>query len=495
MSRTLIGGIVAAVILILTAVAYFVTTSSLEQQIRTEIDSRVQRAEQQLIQNASLEGLGLLKRVEALAADQELSRALRAEGKQRSQMANLAFQRFVQSLGPGQPAPDIVALTDAKGDLVVQQGVSNPLPSKWKDKDDQLEFPGLELALTERHIIADVWNFKKEGLMNVGVAPIVDLESDVVIGALVVAYSTTSKNAREQAALLGADVAYFHKDSVYATSFTRPTGEEDTEMQAKLAPVLARDNLGQEALSKGVAQIVVTAMISEREYLATAGRMPRFSSKPLPASYPATLSGAMVMMSLSDALDPLASIKTSILLLGLAAFVLAVLANIITARRILAQADAIEDAINDVTQGNLDRTIRAVGAELDGLAHALNVMLARLLGRPEPGDEQFDEDGNLIQSAQVNFDNDELSNLSPADPATMALAQEPEPEYYNRLFNEYIRAREQVGDSIANINYENFITKLRLNEGNLKVKYQCSAVRFKVVVSGQKVTLKPVPIV
>ena len=77
----------------------------------------------------------------------------------------------------------------------------------------------------------------------------------------------------------------------------------------------------------------------------------------------------------------------------------------------------------------------------------------------------------------------------------LSLAQEPEPTYYNRIYNEYIQARQQVGESVAGISYENFVTKLRFNESNLKSTYQCSAVRFRVVVKDDKVTLKPVPIV
>ena len=499
MSRRLIGGIIAAVIPVLTVVAYFVTTSDLEDEIRTDIKLRVERAQQQLIQNASLVGLGLLKRDEALSTDPALARALKVEGEERSRIAETAFQDFIQSLKPGEAQPDIVALTDAKGDLIVQRGVPDPLPKKWKDSEDRLEYPGLELALTQRHFISEVWDFEKEGLMQVGVGPIIDTREDVVIGALVLAYAMTSQRAEVQAALLGTDVVYFHASEISATSFagdrTSRTPRFAGSVGDEVAAVLTKEDLGKTALSKELAGRVVSVPIGGQRFLATAGRMPRFPSKQLPDDYPTTRAGAMVMMSLSAELALLRTIELSILLLGLAAFILAILANIVTARGILAQADEIEDGINEIIQGNFERTIRAVGAELDGLAHALNVMLARLLGRPEPGEEEYDEYGNVVQAAPVNFDNEALPNRSPADEAAMMLAQEAEPEYYSRLFNEYIEAREQIGDSTEGINYENFVTKLRLNESNLKVRYQCSAVRFRVVVSGDKVTLKPVPIV
>lgn len=495
--RIIIGGIVAAGILVLTVVAYLVTTSNLETQLRTDVRDRVERAQQQLIQNASFQGLQLLKQVEAQATRSRYAELLTLKGAARADAAEREFQDFVQSLKPGEDRPDIIALTDDKGELVVQRGVADPLPKKWLDSEGKPEYPGLTLALDQRYFLSEVWNFKTEGLMRVGVGPIVDTETDSVVGTLVLAYSMTSKQAREQASALGAEVAFFYAEQIAATSFTRGAGEEDTEMQAQLGAALSAENLGKNALERAVGDkpAVISVPMAGADHVITAARMPRFSSKAPPSGYPMTRAGAMVTMSLTEVLEPLSTIKLSILLLGLVAFILAILANIITARGILHQADEIEDGINDIIQGNFDRHIRAVGAELDGLAHALNVMLARLLGRPEPGEEEYDDDGNLIQTSRVDFENEELANLSPANEAAMALAQEPEPEYYSRLFNEYVQAREQVGESTESMNYENFITKLRLNESNLKVKYQCRAVRFRVVVKDNKVTLKPVPIV
>jgi hypothetical protein len=119
-------------------------------------------------------------------------------------------------------------------------------------------------------------------------------------------------------------------------------------------------------------------------------------------------------------------------------------------------------------------------------------MLARPLGRPEPGDEEFDEEGNPVIPGKVDFDE---KDLAPADSAAMQLAAEPEPEYYTRLFNEYVKAREQTGTPASDLTFDSFIAKLRVNEGKLKAQHQCKAVRFRVVVADGKVTLKPVPIV
>ena len=120
-------------------------------------------------------------------------------------------------------------------------------------------------------------------------------------------------------------------------------------------------------------------------------------------------------------------------------------------------------------------------------------MLARLLGRPEPGEEEFDEDGNPIIPGRVEFDETEGSAAPQTDPELARLAQESEPDYYKRVFTEYVAARKAVG-SPDDVSFENFIAKLKVNEGKLKAQYQCRAVRFRVVTKDNKVSLKPVPI-
>ena len=121
-------------------------------------------------------------------------------------------------------------------------------------------------------------------------------------------------------------------------------------------------------------------------------------------------------------------------------------------------------------------------------------MLARLLGRPEPGEEEFDDDGNPIVPGRVEFDEgDEAPQAKAPDPDLAALAQEAEPDYYKRVYTEYQAARKSVGQP-DDVSFENFIAKLKVNEGKLKAQYQCRAVRFRVVTKDNKVSLKPVPI-
>jgi hypothetical protein len=494
MSRAIIGGVVAVVIAGLTATAYFVTTANLEDKIRKDVHVRVAKAQELLIQNASLEGLGLLKRAEALARDPEYVRALRAGTLQdQSDIADLAFRRFRSELGDAESKPDIMALTDKTGRIVALLDVPRPLPESWL-QGGKPKYKAISLALENQIVTSEVWDYEGRQLMKAGVAPIVDPALNELLGTLVVAYAMTAREAQRQNDLLGADVAYFHKDKVYATSFRRQGQEENTEKQAALTRPLIDEGLGKSALQSGIADKVVPVEISGEVFLTTAGRLPRFSNKPLPPDYEPSTAGAMVMMSLSDAMQPVGSVRLAILLLGLGALMISLVAISLTAKRILGPLDEIELGINDIINGNIERTFRPVGSDLDGLANSLNVMLARLLGRPEPGEEEFDEDGNIVQpeGGALNVDSE---TLPAKDAEVLALAQEPEPDYYKRVYGEYISARKQLGDNVQNVSYESFVTKVRLNEANLKKKYECRAVRFKIVVKDGRVTLKPVPIV
>jgi hypothetical protein len=309
----------------------------------------------------------------------------------------------------------------------------------------------------------------------------------VIIGAIVVAYAQTAKEAQKDRNLLGTEIAYYDNKTVVATSFTRDNGAEEDTAKARLLTELLRTG----AITESAKQ---KATINGVDYVAAAVKMPRSSTRKLPAEYPPVTAGAVVLAPISDPGNTAATVKLFIALLGGGALAIALLGLYLSHRRLLAQVDQIEQGVTDIINGNVDRTFRPVGLELDGLANGLNVMLARLLGRPEPGEEELDEEGNPIIQGRVEFDEGDGSAAPPGpDPELAALAQESEPDYYKRVYTEYLAARRAAG-SPDEVSFENFIAKLKVNEGKLRAQYQCRAVRFRVVMKDGKVTLKPVPI-
>jgi hypothetical protein len=332
------------------------------------------------------------------------------------------------------------------------------------------------------------------------VAPIVDPyikvekgepEAKSIIGAIVIAYAQTSKSAQQDRALLGTEIAYYDANRIVASSFTRGGGEEDSSKGKQLSELLAHSSLVDKQDGERVT-------IDDTDYLAAAVKLPRAATRPLPPppEYPPITAGAVVLSPVVPSQEA-STVKLFVIVLGGGALLIALLGIYLTHRRLVAQIDQVELGVTDIINGNVDRTFRPVGEELEGLSNGLNVMLARLLGRPEPGEEEFDDEGNPIIPGRVEFEEGEGEGEGAAPPATdpdlAALAQESEPDYYKRVYTEYLVAKRATGHP-DEVSFENFIAKLKVNEGKLRAQYQCRAVRFRVVTKDGKVSLKPVPI-
>jgi hypothetical protein len=481
MSRTIIGGLVAILIAVLTAVIYVLVTSSLPAVARREARERVARVPDQAVRNASLEALDLSKKVEQFAAqDAGLRGALTAvDAGTRSQQAELAFARYRELLSRQRVAqgPSLLVLVNAAGDVVAREGVNNPVAGEFK-QNGQLTFPGLALAVAQRAVIAEVWSYQGQ-LFRVGIASVVDVPDATgagkILGAVIVGRSLDNEAAEREGATLGTGAAYVDRGQVFGTSFSRGKGEA-----AALTRALA-----------GLAQGPAKVSVDGTSHYAVAVPLPRITSIEVPAGYPPSTASLVVLVPESKAAPEYAEAGTLILLLGGLALLLALAGMHFASKRILDQVDQIEVGVAEIINGNTERTFRPVGAELDGLANGLNVMLARLLGRPEPSDDDFDdEDG--VAPAPVEFAEASRAH-SAADEELAALAGEPEADYYRRVYQEYKAAREAAGNPDP-VTLESFTAKLRVNEGKLKAQHQCRMVRFKVVATDGKVILKPVPI-
>jgi hypothetical protein len=495
MSRTVIAAVVAVVIAIVTGITYFVASTSFDERLRKDADAKLARAYQVVQQLNQLEGIDISNKAERLAAEKEFVTAIKTDSaSERQSQARRGFQKFTADEKQGDIRPDIIALVDASGNLLAMNEVPTVVARQWKNDKGESIIPALNAVLGKKLIISDTWKYGDKGMMRIGVAPVIDPDAPisakdpegvVIIGAIVVAYAQTAREAQRDRGLLGTEIAYYDNKNVVATSFTRRSrGEEDTAKARQVTDLLASGVITESDAKQRV-------VVDGTEYLAAAVKMPRSSTRKLPEGYPPVTAGAVVLAPIADPDNTAATVKLFIVLLGGGAIAMALLGLYLAHRRLLAQVDQIEVGVADIINGNVDRTFRPVGLELDGLANGLNVMLARLLGRPEPGEEELDDDGNPIFQGRVEFEEDDGSTAP--DPALAALAQESEPDYYKRVYTEYLAARTASGNP-DEVSFENFIAKLKVTEGKLRAQYQCRAVRFHVVMKDGKVTLKPVPI-
>src|SRR5215813_14123271 len=95
MSRTIIAAVVAAVIAVLTAVAYFITSTSFDDRLKKDADAKLARAYQVVQQLNQLEGIDISNKAERLAAEKEFVAAVRTDSRtERESQARLGFQKF-----------------------------------------------------------------------------------------------------------------------------------------------------------------------------------------------------------------------------------------------------------------------------------------------------------------------------------------------------------------------------------------------------------------
>jgi hypothetical protein len=472
MSRVKIGAVVAAVVIALTAIAYVVATQRLEAGIRRELVSRVDRAGSLLTQISSLQSFDIMARAQTLSRDPGIELAL-TDPSASEQGGREALARLHASVGQ-EARPDFVAVVDLKGAVVF---ADSPIP----DSDDlKSRFKAVAAALERGQVSKDVWNYGKS-TVRVGVAPVLDETTFTPRGAAIVAHALNAKEALQHAEMLGTDVVFFSGDRVVASSFPRQV-IDDLSRHEPLKKVVAEALAGQK---------------SEPVFVELAGEEHVAGAVAMPLNFEDRSSGALLIASPATARAQagIGAVRAIIWALGAGALIIALLAMLVTSRLILHQADEIEIGVNEIINGDVDYSFRPVGADLDGLANNLNVMLARLLGRPEPAEEGLEEGAPArVMLDEIEGGGQAAGTRMSNDPDVVALAREPEADYYRRTFDEYIAARRSLGESVEGVTFESFSAKLRLNEANLKKKYNCKAVRFRVQSKGDQVSLKPVPI-
>jgi len=489
MFRAKIGLITAAVVLALTGAVYFSLTGGLSESIRKDVETRVKASAKLAQQSAQLDSLKLTNLPATFAKEDEFQKALAlADVTEKRRLLFVAVQaRNARLDAVGSRRADIIAVTDEQGRVLVRDLDPNVL---YGD-NFKARYPSVAMALGGREN-KDVWNFDNKP-MRVATAPVRGGDGRV-IGAILVGYVMTDREAREKAQEFGTDVAYVMDGRVAATSFT-VAGEaekEDAERAQELSRlVFGAGSPAPAAIQSGKPSDPFTINLRGEQFQAVAASLPGNSIN--------KTTGIVALKSVDAAMTPAGRAGSLVLLLGVLCLLVALGASVMTARRFLGPLDHVEAGVAEVINGNLDYSFDKSSPDFEGLANALNVMLARLLGRPEPSE---DDDGD--QAAEKRWKADGMfedadaaqaaGGAAVSDNVSLALANEPADAYYKRTFDEYMAAKRQVGERTDGVSFDSFRAKLAQNETALKGKYKCRMVRFRVTVKGNQVTLKPVPI-
>ena len=321
----------------------------------------------------------------------------------------------------------------------------------------------------------------KNKMMRAAAAPIRAANGEVK-GAVVIAYEVTAADARELHAQFGTtEVAYFMDDAVRASSFSLGENAED----AGKVEALTREMLGspsapaKEALAQRKPTDVLQVKLQGVSYLLVTGPLPMRLTNPT--------AGYVVLASLTAAQQPVSRVRWMFLALTLVMLLLVGGGMFLVAKHFVDAEDKLELGVTELINGNIDYSFDVV-EEFEGLANGLNVMLARLLGRPEPGEDGEDQEA-LFRPEVI-----QLEELDPnPDPGLVRqLASEPEDAYYARLHAEYVEARRGYNLPVDGLTLESLTQKVRANEGLLKARHKAQMIRFTVQAQPGKVSLKPI---
>ena len=488
MHRMKIGLVAAIILAALTGGLYSIVTKELKDTLVQEVETEVSRGQRMHQSIARLEALDFANLVASLSHraaivgvfDKGDETGRRQAAFEQCEDVNSFLQRG------GARKADIVAILDSAGKIVARDLNVNAMYGE----DFRSKYPAVALAL-RGEATKDIWTFSGR-MTRVAVAPIIHPDGSTK-GALLVGYVIDARDAQLKRDLLGVEVGYFQDGKMATSSFVSEgageSAKEDGNKTQALNPALFQnaEKWGQEALAKNAPTALFHVSLDGREYAAMAA--------PLQGNAFSRTSGVVVLKSVSDILEPVGDVGMKILLFGVLAILVALAATVMTAMRFIKPLDKIELGVAEIINGNIDYMFKPVGQDFEGLSNALNVMLARLLGREEPNEEEGEDEAdeaNKWRSDQMLVE--EASGSAGNDPEAAALGQEAEPIYYARIFNEYRAALKTQGKPTKGITVQAFTAKLRLIEGGLKQKWKCRMVRFKVQQHGDTVTLKPVPI-
>ena len=489
MHRMKIGLIAAIVLLALTVGVYALVTRELREAVVQELDTSVSRAQRIHGDVTRLEAMEFENQVAELAHRPAVVGAFdKSDENSRRQAAFEQCEQINTKLRDGgKPKADIVAVLDSSGKVLARDLNVNAMFGE----DLRSKFPAVGTALSGKPT-KDIWTLQNR-MNRVAVAPITQPDG-TIRGALLVGYVLTARDAQVKHDLLGTEVAYFHNGKVHTTSFiSEGTGEnakEDGNKTQALNQVLfgSGDAPGQQALQKNAPTEVFHLTLDGREYAAVAA--------PLHGNAFDKTSGVVTLASISDGLEPVSAVGAKLIGFGLLSILVLLGAVMLTSQRFIRPLDKIELGVAEIINGNIDYQFRPVGPDFEGLSNGLNVMLARLLGREEPNEDEPEEEqdeASRWKSDQMQVEDSSGPTGAPA-PDANTLGQESEPIYYARIFNEYVAALRGQGKPTKGITVQAFTAKLRLIEGGLKQKWKCRMVRFKVNAQGEHVTLKPIPI-
>lgn len=483
MRLKLIAGNLVVVLLVGLA-SYLVVRDELRDELTGELHQSIGHDSELLSRSWRLAGMELAALVSNRAAVTSVRQAFAAVGEeQRRRRAFDAAQSvaaWFQDPARGRSGkPTIVALIDETGRVVAR----DTDPNRMVGEPLRRRVPAVRRALEKGAPRSGVWELRGH-LVQIGVAPVRNDEGGIV-GALLVGYDLSNGFAQREARVLGQDVVFITGDRIYSASTS--VGVRDALKEALYSPPL---EAGTRAALQGKRSSPWSATLKGHEYVGVTAALP--NSRGADAGF-VVLANRTEQVALASTAAVLVLWITLLGLIGVAIY------GFIVANSVMEPIEQMEDDILAVINGRNDVRLEVETPEFGGLSYRINQLINLFTGVAEEDDE-----GRAVTSsggwAAVSASGPEgiVVNPSPVPGRNEsdggALAEEPEEDYYARLYREYLAAKQSVGEDVSNIPQERFVQRIKGNADHLASKHGARVVRFKVETIGGQVNLRPVVI-
>jgi hypothetical protein len=484
-----------AVVVLAGLIAYITITSQLRNARTNELESVIDSDRQLFDRSYRLSSLEFEDFVASRAAQRQMTDIFGGlDLDSRRTRAYEAAEATRAWLGDpargGRGAPDIVVVVDETGHVIARDSARNVMFGKALSP----AIPALANVLKTGSSRHDVWlEDEQKKLLQTAIAPI-RAETGSVLGALIVGYDLSNGVAKSEGKLLGRDIAFLVDGKVYSSSLDT-SGARD--LVSFLFGPSASSTSGVLASPNGATQ-PWRVTLAGQEYTGLTARLPTATSVPV----------AFAVLGNRTAATQIASTANVILIMTVLGAVLVFGYGLAIANSIMQPIEAIEEGVLAVINGRTDLRLSTESPELGGLAFRINQLLNVITGTEEASE---DEEGKLSVppseghwkdaafsdtqakaasgSSGGSVDPDEVID----DEAVAAqLSAEGEDAYNDRVYHEYVRAKEQLGENVASIPKDRFTQRLRGRADALVQKHGCRMVRFQVSTVDAQVVLRPV---
>lgn len=481
-----------AVVVLLGIAAYLVVGDQLRSGLAAKLDKNISNDRTLLERSYRLSAVEFLGMVEARAGTLSDVFGGLDESSRRTRAYEAAEATHAWLSDPARGrwgAPDLVVLTDETGKTLARNGARNVMYGKALLP----LIPALRGTLQQGTAAHDLWRFDQEAkVLQTALAPIRN-PGGAIVGALLVGYDLSNGVASREAALLDRDVAFIVDGKVYSTSLS---GGRAKALQSSLFGALKAETnailAGQRAVSS-----VWTTKVSGDTYVGMTARLPESPS--LPAAY-------AVMGNRTEAVS-LAGTANIILIMMFLGAVMVLAYGFVVGNGIMRAVEQMEEGVLSIINGRTDHRLETDNPDVGGLAYRINQLLNVFTGT-----EEASEDGNSIRvgaspgwqgGADAGVEEGPAQD-SPAagggngsdvidDPdLATSLAAEDEAAYNARVYQEYVDAKQALGENVTNIPQERFAQRLLKRGEALADKHGCRTVRFQVHTRDNQVVLKPV---